>query len=60
MLGESHPPLLCRKGKRLKDEGKRREPPPDTPVVDVSVILLFHEFTRIFICLEMNTVYNVP
>jgi len=36
VLGESYHPLLFRKGKRLKEEGKRREPPPDTPVVDVS------------------------
>lgn len=46
VLGESHHPLLFRKGKRLKDEGKRREPPPDTPVVDVSVILMFYELWR--------------
>uniref|UniRef100_A0A672T8R3 Chromodomain-helicase-DNA-binding protein 5-like n=1 Tax=Sinocyclocheilus grahami TaxID=75366 RepID=A0A672T8R3_SINGR len=33
----SHHPLLFRKGKRLKEEGKRREPPPDTPVVDPTI-----------------------
>uniref|UniRef100_A0A672T7M2 Chromodomain-helicase-DNA-binding protein 5-like n=1 Tax=Sinocyclocheilus grahami TaxID=75366 RepID=A0A672T7M2_SINGR len=37
VLGESHHPLLFRKGKRLKEEGKRREPPPDTPVVDPTI-----------------------
>ncbi|KAA0707630.1 Chromodomain-helicase-DNA-binding protein 5 [Triplophysa tibetana] len=37
VLGESQNPLLFRKGKRLKDEGKRREPPPDTPVVDPTI-----------------------
>uniref|UniRef100_A0A671TA46 Chromodomain-helicase-DNA-binding protein 5-like n=1 Tax=Sinocyclocheilus anshuiensis TaxID=1608454 RepID=A0A671TA46_9TELE len=33
----SHHPLLFRKGKRLKEGGKRREPPPDTPVVDPTI-----------------------
>uniref|UniRef100_A0A8C2JVY0 Chromodomain helicase DNA binding protein 5 n=1 Tax=Cyprinus carpio TaxID=7962 RepID=A0A8C2JVY0_CYPCA len=37
VLGESHHPLLFRKGKNLKEEGKRREPPPDTPVVDPTI-----------------------
>uniref|UniRef100_A0A671TA26 Chromodomain-helicase-DNA-binding protein 5-like n=1 Tax=Sinocyclocheilus anshuiensis TaxID=1608454 RepID=A0A671TA26_9TELE len=37
VLGESHHPLLFRKGKRLKEGGKRREPPPDTPVVDPTI-----------------------
>ncbi|XDV51511.1 hypothetical protein PO909_020374 [Leuciscus waleckii] len=37
VLGESYHPLLFRKGKRLKEEGKRREPPPDTPVVDPTI-----------------------
>uniref|UniRef100_A0A673L6L7 Chromodomain-helicase-DNA-binding protein 5-like n=1 Tax=Sinocyclocheilus rhinocerous TaxID=307959 RepID=A0A673L6L7_9TELE len=37
VLGESHHPLLFRKGKRLKEEVKRREPPPDTPVVDPTI-----------------------
>uniref|UniRef100_A0A8C2JMJ9 Chromodomain helicase DNA binding protein 5 n=1 Tax=Cyprinus carpio TaxID=7962 RepID=A0A8C2JMJ9_CYPCA len=37
VLGESHHPLLFRKGKRLKEEIKRREPPPDTPIVDPTI-----------------------
>ncbi|KAI5623007.1 chromodomain-helicase-DNA-binding protein 5 isoform X1 [Silurus asotus] len=37
MLGEDHRPLVVRKGKRLKEEVKRREPPPETPVVDPTV-----------------------
>lgn len=41
MLGEDHRPLVVRKGKRLKEEVKRREPPPETPVVDVSRFLEF-------------------
>lgn len=41
MLGEDHRPLVVRKGKRLKEEVKRREAPPETPVVDVSTFLKF-------------------
>ncbi|XP_060766633.1 chromodomain-helicase-DNA-binding protein 5 isoform X3 [Neoarius graeffei] len=37
MLGEDHRPLVVRKGKRLKEELKRREPPPETPIVDPTV-----------------------
>ncbi|XP_058229930.1 chromodomain-helicase-DNA-binding protein 5 isoform X3 [Hemibagrus wyckioides] len=37
MLGEDHRPLVVRKGKRLKEEVKRREAPPETPVVDPTV-----------------------
>ncbi len=52
MLGESHQPLLFRKGKRLKEEVKRRQPPPDTPVVDVRVIaILLDEYMAEFILL---------
>ncbi|TSW21769.1 Chromodomain-helicase-DNA-binding protein 5 [Bagarius yarrelli] len=35
MLGEDHRPLVVRKGKRLKEELKRREAPPETPIVDL-------------------------
>lgn len=41
MLGEDHRPLVVRKGKRLKEEVRRREPPPETAVVDVSTFLEF-------------------
>ncbi len=52
MLGESHQPLLFRKGKRLKEEVKRRQPPPDTPVVDVRVVaILLDEYMAEFILL---------
>lgn len=39
MLGEDHRPLVVRKGKSLKEEVKRRDAPPETPVVDVSTFI---------------------
>lgn len=60
VLGESHHPLLFRKGKRLKEEIKRREPPPDTPIVDVSAITnLLHEFMAEFILLYEFTLFQL-
>ncbi|KAI4892133.1 hypothetical protein NFI96_002195 [Prochilodus magdalenae] len=37
MLGEDHRPLVVRKGKRPKEEVKRKEGPPETPVVDPTI-----------------------
>ncbi|XP_036415850.1 chromodomain-helicase-DNA-binding protein 5 [Colossoma macropomum] len=37
MLGEDQRPLVVRKGKRLKEEVKRKEAPPETPVVDPTI-----------------------
>lgn len=60
MLGESHQPLLFRKGKRLKEEVKRRQPPPDTPVVDVSAIaILLDEYMAEFILLYDFTLFQL-
>ncbi|XP_030632504.1 chromodomain-helicase-DNA-binding protein 5 [Chanos chanos] len=36
VLGEDHRPLVVRKGKKTKEEQKR-EPPPETPVVDPTI-----------------------
>uniref|UniRef100_A0AAR2J9L7 DNA helicase n=1 Tax=Pygocentrus nattereri TaxID=42514 RepID=A0AAR2J9L7_PYGNA len=37
MLGEDQRPLVVRKGKRPKEEVKRKEAPPETPVVDPTI-----------------------
>ncbi|XP_066526548.1 chromodomain-helicase-DNA-binding protein 5 isoform X3 [Hoplias malabaricus] len=37
MLGEDHRPLVVRKGKRPKEDMKRKEAPPETPVVDPTI-----------------------
>uniref|UniRef100_A0A8B9HKF3 Chromodomain helicase DNA binding protein 5 n=1 Tax=Astyanax mexicanus TaxID=7994 RepID=A0A8B9HKF3_ASTMX len=37
MLGEDLRPLVVRKGKRPKEEVKRKEAPPETPVVDPTI-----------------------
>ncbi|XP_072522580.1 chromodomain-helicase-DNA-binding protein 5 isoform X2 [Salminus brasiliensis] len=37
MLGEDHRPLVVRKGKRPKEDVKRKEAPPETPVVDPTI-----------------------
>ena len=36
MLGEDHRPLVVRKDKSSSKEEKKREAPPEKPVVDVS------------------------
>ena len=38
MIGDDQRPLVVRKGKKGKDEEKRREReiPPDAPIIDVS------------------------
>ncbi|KAL6465084.1 hypothetical protein MHYP_G00274010 [Metynnis hypsauchen] len=37
MLGEDQRPLVVRKGKRPKEEVKRKDAPPETPVVDPTI-----------------------